>query len=124
MLLFHAGGPGKVSGLTTGNTAAFRASLWMNMEKLVDAMFSSYSQVEVFNLTLAICNTQHISCLILQFIYSMFYFFCCKFKIFQLQKVLTRKRDPASHVLFIDHYKQAKVQYFFTFQLIIFMSSI
>jgi predicted nucleotidyltransferase len=50
----------------TGNTAAFRASLWTNMEKLMDSIYSSCAQV------------QH------------------------LQKVLAKKRDPVTHVCFMD----------------------
>jgi len=43
------GGPGRASGLTSsGNTAAFRAALWTNMEKLADVIYSSYSQVGSF----------------------------------------------------------------------------
>uniref|UniRef100_A0A8C1QCQ0 Conserved oligomeric Golgi complex subunit 5 n=1 Tax=Cyprinus carpio TaxID=7962 RepID=A0A8C1QCQ0_CYPCA len=51
---------------TPGNTAAFRAALWTNLEKLMDQICAACGQV------------QH------------------------LQKVLTKKRDPVSHVCFID----------------------
>lgn len=45
--VYFVGGPGRVAGLaSSGNTAAFRAALWMNMEKLVDALYSAYSQVQ------------------------------------------------------------------------------
>ncbi|XP_040858401.1 conserved oligomeric Golgi complex subunit 5 isoform X3 [Ochotona curzoniae] len=60
------GGPGRSTMPTPGNTAAFRASLWTNMEKLVDHICAVCGQV------------QH------------------------LQKVLSKKRDPVSHVCFID----------------------
>ncbi|XP_005076292.1 conserved oligomeric Golgi complex subunit 5 [Mesocricetus auratus] len=60
------GGPGRAAMPTPGNTAAFRASLWTNMEKLMDHICAACGQV------------QH------------------------LQKVLTKKRDPVSHVCFIE----------------------
>ncbi|XP_073184558.1 conserved oligomeric Golgi complex subunit 5 isoform X2 [Lepidochelys kempii] len=60
------GGPGRAVMPTPGNTAAFRAALWTNMEKLMDQICAACAQV------------QH------------------------LQKVLTKKRDPVSHVCFIE----------------------
>ncbi|XP_033880117.1 conserved oligomeric Golgi complex subunit 5 [Acipenser ruthenus] len=60
------GGPGRAVMPTPGNTAAFRAALWTNLEKLMDQICAACAQV------------QH------------------------LQKVLTKKRDPVSHVCFID----------------------
>ncbi|ESO02463.1 hypothetical protein HELRODRAFT_188714 [Helobdella robusta] len=63
------GGPGKVSGLSSGNTAALRAAFWMSLEKLMDELYSSYSQV------------------------------------LHLQKVLSRKRDPVTHALLLEHLK-------------------
>ncbi|XP_011370802.1 conserved oligomeric Golgi complex subunit 5 isoform X2 [Pteropus alecto] len=60
------GGPGRSTMPTPGNTAAFRASLWTNMEKLVDHICTVCGQV------------QH------------------------LQKVLAKKRDPVSHICFIE----------------------
>ncbi|XP_017170542.1 conserved oligomeric Golgi complex subunit 5 isoform X4 [Mus musculus] len=51
---------------TPGSTAGFRASLWTNMEKLMDHICAACGQV------------QH------------------------LQKVLTKKRDPVSHICFIE----------------------
>ncbi|KAM6986870.1 conserved oligomeric Golgi complex subunit 5 [Aplochiton taeniatus] len=60
------GAPGRAAMPTPGNTAAFRASLWTNLEKLMDQICAACGQV------------QH------------------------LQKVLTKKRDPVSHVCFID----------------------
>ncbi|XP_040116754.1 conserved oligomeric Golgi complex subunit 5 isoform X2 [Oryx dammah] len=60
------GGPGRSTMPTPGNTAAFRASLWTNMEKLVDHIFTVCGQV------------QH------------------------LQKILAKKRDPVSHICFIE----------------------
>uniref|UniRef100_A0AAX7T167 Conserved oligomeric Golgi complex subunit 5 n=1 Tax=Astatotilapia calliptera TaxID=8154 RepID=A0AAX7T167_ASTCA len=56
------GAPGRAVLPTPGNTAAFRAGLWTNLEKLMDQ----------------ICAVQH------------------------LQKVLMKKRDPVTHVCFID----------------------
>ncbi|XP_063073972.1 conserved oligomeric Golgi complex subunit 5 [Engraulis encrasicolus] len=60
------GAPGRAIMPTPGNTAAFRASLWTNLEKLMDQICAACGQV------------QH------------------------LQKVLTKKRDPVTHVCFID----------------------
>ncbi|MED6294204.1 Conserved oligomeric Golgi complex subunit, partial [Characodon lateralis] len=60
------GAPGRAVMPTPGNTAAFRAALWTNLEKLMDQICAAYRQV------------QH------------------------LQKVLMKKRDPVSHVCFID----------------------
>ncbi|XP_055958266.1 conserved oligomeric Golgi complex subunit 5 [Patella vulgata] len=51
---------------TPGNTAAFRAMLWTNMEKLMDNIYASCAQI------------QH------------------------LQKVLVKKRDPVTHICFIE----------------------
>ncbi|XP_038667266.1 conserved oligomeric Golgi complex subunit 5 isoform X2 [Scyliorhinus canicula] len=59
-------GPGRAAMPTPGNTPAFRAALWTNMEKLMDQICAACGQV------------QH------------------------LQKVLTKKRDPVTHVCFID----------------------
>ncbi|XP_075868389.1 conserved oligomeric Golgi complex subunit 5 [Nelusetta ayraudi] len=60
------GAPGRAVLPTPGNTAAFRAALWTNLEKLMDQICSACKQV------------QH------------------------LQKVLMKKRDPVTHVCFID----------------------
>ncbi|XP_018424525.1 PREDICTED: conserved oligomeric Golgi complex subunit 5 isoform X2 [Nanorana parkeri] len=60
------GAPGRAAMPQPGNTAAFRAALWTNLEKLMDQIYAACVQV------------QH------------------------LQKVLTKKRDPVSHVCFID----------------------
>ncbi|XP_016519047.1 conserved oligomeric Golgi complex subunit 5 [Poecilia formosa] len=60
------GAPGRAVMPTPGNTAAFRAALWTNLEKLMDQICAACRQV------------QH------------------------LQKVLVKKRDPVSHVCFID----------------------
>ncbi|KAM4748513.1 conserved oligomeric Golgi complex subunit 5 [Rhinophrynus dorsalis] len=60
------GAPGRAAMPSPGNTAAFRAALWTNMEKLMDQIYAACVQV------------QH------------------------LQKVLTKKRDPVTHVCFID----------------------
>ncbi|KAG8508487.1 Conserved oligomeric Golgi complex subunit 5, partial [Galemys pyrenaicus] len=65
------GGPGRSTMPTPGNTAAFRASLWTNMEKLVDHICTVCGQV------------QH------------------------LQKILTKKRDPVSHICFIEEIVKA-----------------
>ncbi|XP_032895598.1 conserved oligomeric Golgi complex subunit 5 isoform X1 [Amblyraja radiata] len=59
-------GPGRATMPALGNTPAFRAALWTNMEKLMDQICAACGQV------------QH------------------------LQKVLTKKRDPVTHVCFID----------------------
>uniref|UniRef100_A0A8C5VGE7 Conserved oligomeric Golgi complex subunit 5 n=1 Tax=Microcebus murinus TaxID=30608 RepID=A0A8C5VGE7_MICMU len=65
---------------TPGNTAAFRASLWTNMEKLMDLICSVCGQV------------QH------------------------LQKVLVKKRDPVSHICFIEEIiKDGQPEIFYTF---------
>uniref|UniRef100_A0A8C3G4K6 Conserved oligomeric Golgi complex subunit 5 n=1 Tax=Cyclopterus lumpus TaxID=8103 RepID=A0A8C3G4K6_CYCLU len=61
-----SGAPGRAVLPTPGNTAAFRAALWTNLEKLMDQICAACRQV------------QH------------------------LQKVLIRKRDPVTHVCFID----------------------
>ncbi|XP_026218369.1 conserved oligomeric Golgi complex subunit 5 isoform X3 [Anabas testudineus] len=60
------GAPGRAVLPTPGNTAAFRAALWTNLEKLMDQICAACTQV------------QH------------------------LQKVLMKKRDPVTHVCFID----------------------
>ncbi|KAF7661313.1 hypothetical protein LDENG_00264440 [Lucifuga dentata] len=60
------GAPGRAVLPTPGNTAAFRAALWTNVEKLMDQICAACRQV------------QH------------------------LQKVLMKKRDPVTHVCFID----------------------
>uniref|UniRef100_A0A3Q2HYN3 Conserved oligomeric Golgi complex subunit 5 n=1 Tax=Equus caballus TaxID=9796 RepID=A0A3Q2HYN3_HORSE len=65
------GGPGRSTMPTPGNTAAFRASLWTNMEKLVDHICTVCGQV------------QH------------------------LQKILAKKRDPVSHICFIEEIVKA-----------------
>ncbi|XP_062928615.1 conserved oligomeric Golgi complex subunit 5 isoform X1 [Mobula hypostoma] len=59
-------GPGRATMPPPGNTPAFRAALWTNMEKLMDQICAACGQV------------QH------------------------LQKVLIKKRDPVTHVCFID----------------------
>lgn len=63
-------GPGRASMPVTGNTAALRATLWTNMEKLMDSIYSACAQI------------QH------------------------LQKVLLKKRDPVTHVCFMEELKQ------------------
>ncbi|XP_071153138.1 conserved oligomeric Golgi complex subunit 5-like isoform X1 [Mytilus edulis] len=65
-------GPGRATMPMTGNTAAFRATLWTNMEKLMDNIYASCAQV------------QH------------------------LQKVLVKKRDPVTHVGFIEELAKHK----------------
>ncbi|XP_068611151.1 conserved oligomeric Golgi complex subunit 5 [Brachionichthys hirsutus] len=60
------GAPGRAVIPTPGNTAAFRAALWTNLEKLMDQICAACRQV------------QH------------------------LQKVLMKKRDPVTHVCFMD----------------------
>ncbi|XP_060052379.1 conserved oligomeric Golgi complex subunit 5 isoform X2 [Erinaceus europaeus] len=74
------GGPGRSTMPTPGNTAAFRASLWTNMEKLMDHICAVCGQV------------QH------------------------LQKILAKKRDPVSHVCFIEEIvKDGKPEILYTF---------
>ncbi|KAH3880912.1 hypothetical protein DPMN_004834, partial [Dreissena polymorpha] len=65
-------GPGRASMPVTGNTAAMRATLWTNMEKLMDNIYSACAQVN------------------------------------HLQKVLIKKRDPVTHVCFIEELKQSE----------------
>lgn len=43
-----AGGPGRAAMPVPGNTAALRASLWTNMEKLMDSIYSACAQVFFF----------------------------------------------------------------------------
>nr|AAC69276.1 putative 13 S Golgi transport complex 90kD subunit brain-specific isoform [Homo sapiens] len=74
------GGPGRSTMPTPGNTAALRASLWTNMEKLMDHIYAVCGQV------------QH------------------------LQKVLAKKRDPVSHICFIEEIvKDGQPEIFYTF---------
>uniref|UniRef100_A0A4W3HQM3 Conserved oligomeric Golgi complex subunit 5 n=1 Tax=Callorhinchus milii TaxID=7868 RepID=A0A4W3HQM3_CALMI len=74
------GGPGRAAMPTPGNTPAFRAALWTNMEKLMDEICAGCGQV------------QH------------------------LQKVLTKKRDPVTHVCFIDEIaKDGQADILYTF---------
>ncbi|XP_039103144.1 conserved oligomeric Golgi complex subunit 5 isoform X3 [Hyaena hyaena] len=74
------GGPGRSTMPTPGNTAAFRASLWTNMEKLVDHICTACGQV------------QH------------------------LQKILAKKRDPVSHICFIEEIvKDGQSEILYTF---------
>ncbi|CAH2275779.1 conserved oligomeric Golgi complex subunit 5 [Pelobates cultripes] len=74
------GAPGRAAMPQPGNTAAFRAALWTNMEKLMDQIYAACVQV------------QH------------------------LQKVLTKKRDPVSHVRFIDEIgKDGQADILYTF---------
>ncbi|KAK2155274.1 hypothetical protein LSH36_244g03005 [Paralvinella palmiformis] len=63
-------GPGMAS--MPSNTAAYRATLWTNMEKLMDSIYSSFSQAH------------------------------------HLQKVLIKKRDPVTHVCFMELLAKAK----------------
>ncbi|KAM7121279.1 conserved oligomeric Golgi complex subunit 5 isoform 1-T1 [Molossus nigricans] len=85
VLVFHilallTGGPGRSTMPTPGNTAAFRASLWTNMEKLVDHICTVCGQV------------QH------------------------LQKILAKKRDPVSHICFIEEIvKDGQSEILYTF---------
>ncbi|XP_012576384.1 PREDICTED: conserved oligomeric Golgi complex subunit 5 isoform X2 [Condylura cristata] len=74
------GGPGRSTMPTPGNTAAFRASLWTNMEKLMDHICTVCGQV------------QH------------------------LQKILVKKRDPVSHICFIEEIaKDGQSEILYTF---------
>ncbi|XP_071486202.1 conserved oligomeric Golgi complex subunit 5-like [Diadema antillarum] len=58
--------PGKAAMPAPGNTAAFRATLWTNLEKLMDQIYAACGQVN------------------------------------HLQKVLAKKRDPVTHVCFME----------------------
>lgn len=40
-----SGGPGRAAMPTPGNTAAFRAALWTNLEKLMDQICAACKQV-------------------------------------------------------------------------------
>uniref|UniRef100_A0A665TPQ1 Conserved oligomeric Golgi complex subunit 5 n=1 Tax=Echeneis naucrates TaxID=173247 RepID=A0A665TPQ1_ECHNA len=74
------GAPGRAVLPTPGNTAAFRAALWTNLEKLMDQICAACRQV------------QH------------------------LQKVLMKKRDPVTHVCFIDEIsKDGQPEILYTF---------
>ncbi|XP_065739811.1 conserved oligomeric Golgi complex subunit 5 isoform X7 [Phocoena phocoena] len=74
------GAPGRSTMPAPGNSAAFRASLWTNMEKLVDHIFTVCGQV------------QH------------------------LQKILAKKRDPVSHICFIEEIvKDGHAEILYTF---------
>ncbi|KAL0962660.1 hypothetical protein UPYG_G00343520 [Umbra pygmaea] len=76
----NRGAPGRAVMPTPGNTAAFRAALWTNLEKLMDQICAACGQV------------QH------------------------LQKVLAKKRDPVTHVCFIDEIiKDAQPDILYTF---------
>lgn len=44
-MLLTASGPGRAAMPTPGNTAALRAGLWTNMEKLMDNIYSACAQV-------------------------------------------------------------------------------
>lgn len=68
------GGPGRVSGMAVvgGNSAMMRASLWTNLEKLADDVYTAYTQILL------------------------------------LQKVLARKKDPVTQVLFLHHLRETK----------------
>lgn len=95
---------------TPGNTAAFRAALWTNLEKLMDQICAACRQVcgylrpltdctaRVLNNTLktkteAVCRTDEL---------SMKFSLLHIFQVQHLQKVLMKKRDPVTHVCFID----------------------
>eukprot|EP00066_Takifugu_rubripes_P022163 XP_011611429.1 PREDICTED: conserved oligomeric Golgi complex subunit 5 [Takifugu rubripes] len=74
------GAPGRAMLPTPGNTAAFRAALWTNLEKLMDQICAACRQV------------QH------------------------LQKILMKKRDPVTHVCFIDDiFKDGQADILYTF---------
>uniref|UniRef100_A0A3Q1CJX5 Conserved oligomeric Golgi complex subunit 5 n=1 Tax=Amphiprion ocellaris TaxID=80972 RepID=A0A3Q1CJX5_AMPOC len=75
------GAPGRAVLPTPGNTAAFRAALWTNLEKLMDQICAACRQV------------QH------------------------LQKVLMKKRDPVSHVCFIDEIIKDNANVYIFFQI-------
>lgn len=75
---------------TPGNTAAFRAALWTNLEKLMDQICAACRQVRCLSHSWnpdVGRKTQR-----------------CErvFQVQHLQKVLMKKRDPVTHVCFID----------------------
>lgn len=43
-----AGGPGRAAMPTPGNTAAWRATLWTRLEQLMDSIFSTCGQVNIY----------------------------------------------------------------------------
>lgn len=94
-------GPGRVSMPVTGSSPAFRSALWSNMEKLMDQIFNCCSQVKLDKIALSgpitpveLLKVQH------------------------LQKVLAKKRDPITHVCFLEELNQSRnthlVQQFWT----------
>ncbi|XP_062515247.1 conserved oligomeric Golgi complex subunit 5-like [Corticium candelabrum] len=64
------GGPGRVNMPSPGSTAAWRATLWMRLEQLIDTVSGSFKRV------------------------------------YQLQKVLAKKKDPGSQVCFVEELSQ------------------
>lgn len=100
------GAPGRAVLPTPGNTAAFRAALWTNLEKLMDQICAACRQVpettgctaRALNNTLktiaeTVSRTHELSVK-----FSLLHIF----QVQHLQKVLMKKRDPVTHVCFID----------------------
>lgn len=75
---------------TPGNTAAFRAALWTNLEKLMDQICAACRQVR--------CLSRGWHPDVVRRTHR-----CDRvFQVQHLQKVLMKKRDPVTHVCFID----------------------
>ena len=55
-LLFLGNMPGVAAMPTPGNTAQFRASLWSNMEKLMDGIYSYCAQVNIYDNVILLNN--------------------------------------------------------------------
>lgn len=87
MMLFYSGAPGRAVLPTPGNTAAFRAALWTNLEKLMDQICAACRQVRRLSRRWKPDVARLIG--------------VC-FQVQHLQKVLMKKRDPVTHVCFID----------------------
>ena len=71
-----------------GSTAAWRATLWMRLEQLIDTVSGSFKRV----------GTRHLIAVITKLIS-----YC---QVYQLQKVLAKKKDPGSQVCFVEELSQ------------------
>lgn len=107
---FHHGadgkfkGPGRVAMPVTGSSPAFRTALWTNMEKLMEQIFNCCAQVFLFFQNNLLAN--------------FYYIFYVREQVQHLQKVLAKKRDPITHVCFLEEINQNRnthlVQRFWT----------
>ena len=120
LLDYSSGGPGMAS--MPSNTAAYRATLWTNMEKLMDSIYSSFSQVCYLRMRQPLIFSSDVSCknrkkLQLILFYILYIYMCvlslflivCNLQAHHLQKVLIKKRDPVTHVCFMELLAKAKV---------------